>query len=488
MSSTDTDTLAIGLLRSLPASVRLVEVGLRDGLQVVPGRLPLEVKVDLVQRMLDAGVRHIEVASFAHPEVLPQLADAEELLAAVPRTPGVEYRALVPNLRGAKRAAECDLHTMVALTCADEDVAQLNQGRGVDEILAELPAIGAVCRETGTRLVTSVAMAFFAAGRGRVSTEDRMRCVDAAVDAGATGVCLACSTGMEEPREVAEGVDEVRARYPQLEVGVHLHARNGMGLANALAAMSAGATWLEGSFGGLGGDLWAPGPVEVLGNVPFEDLVHFTDSLGITTGIDLKRYLPVVAIIESYTGWTARSAVVAGGTRAELIAHRWVRDQNGVAIGRPQREGLRPAAEGRSLAMLWLDSHNRNDPAALGEMLAEDIEIHSLFRSEPARGREHAIQHFRQTMSTFPDLVIDPVADALSADGTQYFAHVRFRGHFTGPWGAGDHRLMGSGQKLDVAGTVILSLNDNGVRSVRTLFDKAEWLAQMGMEWERPSP
>lgn len=307
----------------LPTSIRLVEVGLRDGLQVIPTPLSVEQKMRLVNRLLDAGLRHLEVCSFARPDVLPQLADAEVVMARVPRDRGAVYRGLVPNVRGAHRAAPCGLDEMVALVCADEAVTQVNQRQSVDQVLAALPEIADIARAAGARLIVGVAMAFFAPGRGVVNRADRMRCVDAAARAGADGIYLASSAGMDDPAQIAAGISDVRAAYPGIDIGVHLHARNGMALANALAAMLAGASWLEGAFGGLGGDLWAPGDPAVLGNAPMEDLVHMTKCLGVETGVDLTTYLDVVAEAMAVTGWTARSAVTAGGTREQLATTPW---------------------------------------------------------------------------------------------------------------------------------------------------------------------
>ena len=308
---------------SLPKELRLVEVGLRDGLQVIKKPLGTTNKLRLIELLLDAGVRNIEAVSFAHPRTLPQLADAEKVMALVPRHRGAVYRGLVPNLRGAERATDCGLDEVVALVCTDEAVTQINQNRSVKEVLAELPKIAATAHTTDARLIVGIAMAFFAPGKGVVHADDRNRCIDAAVEAGATGIYLACSSGMDDPRQVSEGVADLRERHPHIEVGVHLHARNGMALANAFAAINAGAEWLEGAFGGLGGDLWAPGPKKVLGNVPFEDLVHLTDCIGVNTGINLDAYLHVVSLVEQLTGWRSLSAVVAGGTRQELTRFRW---------------------------------------------------------------------------------------------------------------------------------------------------------------------
>ena len=310
-------------LPGLPSSIRLVEVGLRDGLQSVPAMVPTSEKVELVHLLIDAGIREIEAVSFAHPKVLPQLADAADVMAAVPRVDGVRYRGLAPNFRGAERAVDCGLDELVVVVSADEEVSLKNQRLTVDETLADVERIGALAASSGVRLVVAVACAFFAPARGPVTREERLRVVRAAVDAGADGVYLAATSGEEEPGEMHDGVAEVRALYPGLDVGVHLHNRNGFAPANALACMMAGATWLEGSFAGLGGDLWFPGDPSVLGNAALEDLVHLCEGLGISTGIDLEKYMLASDRIVELTGRPSSSFVSRGGTRAALAAASW---------------------------------------------------------------------------------------------------------------------------------------------------------------------
>lgn len=310
-------------LPGLPAAIRLVEVGLRDGLQSVAEPLGTAEKVELVRLLIDAGVREIEAASFAHPKVLPQLADAEAVMAAVPRAPGVRYRGLAPNYRGAERAVDCGLDELVVVVSADEEVSLRNQRLTVAEALSDLTRIGMLADQAGLRLVTAVACSFFAPARGPVPREERLLVVQAAVAAGSAGVYLAGTSGQEEPGEVYDGVSEVRALYPGLEVGVHLHNRNGFASANAVAAMQAGADWLEGSFAGLGGDLWFPGDPSVLGNAPLEDLVHLCDGLGVSTGIDLPAYMRAADRGVDLTGRPSASFVSRGGTRADLAAASW---------------------------------------------------------------------------------------------------------------------------------------------------------------------
>ena len=308
----------------LPDRIRVVEVGLRDGLQAVYDPiLATETKVEVVRRLIDAGVREIEAVSFAHPSVLPQLADAAEVMANVPRPQGVRYRGLVPNLRGAQRAVQTGLDEIVVVVSADDEVSRRNQNRTTEQILAELAEIGPLVRTNGADLVVGVACAFFAPAHGPVAWEQAVTVVDAAVDAGATGIYLAATSGMDHPYEMATGVQVVRERHPDLAVGVHLHNRNGLAMANAIAAMGAGADWLETAFGGLGGDMWFPGDPEVLGNAPTEDLVHTCGMLGVETGIDLARYLGVVNLVAEETGRRPVSFVSRGGSRDELARAAW---------------------------------------------------------------------------------------------------------------------------------------------------------------------
>lgn len=307
----------------LPTRARVVEVGLRDGLQAVPTPLATSDKLAIVDALLASGVRHIEAVSFAHPRVLPQLADAEQVMASVPREHDVTYRGLVPNLRGAQRAVECDLDEWVLVISADDQVSRKNQNRSTDQMLDELIAVADLARAHHVRLVVAVACAFFAPASGPVPSTAMIRVVRAAVEAGATGVYLAATSGQEHPVEISAGLTTVRAAYPGLELGVHLHNRNGFAPANALAALASGATWLESSFCGLGGDLWFPGDPTVLGNYATEDLVHLCDSAGVDTGIDLRSYLGVVRLVEEKTGRPSTSFVTRGGTRQDLAAAAW---------------------------------------------------------------------------------------------------------------------------------------------------------------------
>lgn len=307
----------------LPERARIVDVTLRDGLQVVTEKVPTSVKVEIVEALVAAGVTEIEAVSFAHPRLLPQLADAEELMAEVPRREGIRYRGLVPNAKGAERAVGCGLDEMVAVAAVDDEVSRRNQGRSTAEVLAELPRIGELARDAAADLVVVVACGFFAPARGQVPWVATEAVVDAAVAAGAAGIALATTTGMEDPVQVAAGVRDTRARHPELGIGVHLHNRNGFAPANALAALTNGADWLEGAVAGLGGDLWFPGDPTVLGNAATEDLVHLLDSVGVTTGVDLDLLRQAMRLVTEATNWPPTSFVARGGTRHDLATATW---------------------------------------------------------------------------------------------------------------------------------------------------------------------
>lgn len=311
------------LFGALPSSARLVEVGLRDGLQAVSDFVSTDHKLELLRGILDAGVTTVEITSFAHPKVLPQFGDAERLIAEAPRPHGVHYKALVPNLRGAQRAGATDIDEIVAIIPVDRAMAAQNQNSTPEQLLQSFGEIVTEAHTSGKKVSAAVATAFFSPCRGPVNGSELDVVVGRVVDAGADSLYLAGTSGVETPTEFDDGVRRVKRRHPDIPVGVHLHNRNGFGVVNALASLAAGADWLEASFGGLGGDMWFPGDPSVLGNAPMEDLIVLLDSLGIDTGIDLEAYLALVRMGETYTGIPSYSFVSRGGTRQQLADAQW---------------------------------------------------------------------------------------------------------------------------------------------------------------------
>lgn len=305
----------------MPAAVGLVEVGPRDGLQSLPEVFSTEVKVELIEAIVDSGVRAIEAVSFAHPKVLPQLADAEQVMARLRKRAGVVYRGLVPNLKGAARAAACGVDEMVCLVSCDDEINLINQGMDVEATLRSIEDIAALADRQNVALSAVVALAFFIPGRGLTPYRQLFAVCKRLAGMGIRRLSLAASAGMADPKNVFAVVRRMRADLPEVSLGLHLHNRNGMALANAFAGMSAGAEWFEGSILGIGGDAWFPG--ELLGNAPMEDLVHMMQSMGVATGVDLEHYLAVARRAEVLLERSSVAFVMRGGTRDALARHRW---------------------------------------------------------------------------------------------------------------------------------------------------------------------
>lgn len=313
----------MGAALELPRRVELVEVGPRDGLQSLPQVVPTEDKVRLIQAIVDAGVKTVEAVSFAHPKVLPQMADAEAVMARLPRRPGVVYRGLVPNVRGATRAVGCGVGEMICLVTCDDDLNVRNQGMDVETTLRQIEEIASIARAHNVPTSAVIGLAFFTPGKGLTPIDRLLAICRRLAGIGIDRQSLAASSGMADPRQVADTLVRLRAELPGVRFGLHLHNRNGMALANALAGMVAGAEWLEASILGIGGDAWFPGDLDVLGNAPMEDLVNLTTSIGVDTGVDLERYLAASRTAEQLLGRKSAAFVVRGGTRAALTAHQW---------------------------------------------------------------------------------------------------------------------------------------------------------------------
>jgi hydroxymethylglutaryl-CoA lyase len=307
----------------LPSAAKVVDVGLRDGLQAVETVVSTDDKLAVLDGLLASGFTTLEITSFAHPRVLPQFADAEQVIAGAPRLPGVTYKALVPNLKGALRALETSIDEIVMVVPIDPETARRNQNATPAQLLSALAEVVGHAHRSGKKVTAAIATAFFATCRGPIDIQELEGAIQHVVDAGVDSLYLAGTSGMETPAEFERGIRRCKAMAPQLPVGVHLHNRNGFGPINALASLAAGADWIEASFGGLGGDLWFPGDNAVLGNAPMEDVLNLLHSVGVSTGVDLDRYLGLVRFAEKVTGVGSYSFVSRGGTRDEVARAQW---------------------------------------------------------------------------------------------------------------------------------------------------------------------
>lgn len=276
-------------------AILVSEVGPRDGLQSIGRTMPLDAKKAWIEAEAAAGVREIEVGSFVPPALLPQLADTAELVAFAKAIPGLTVVALVPNARGAARAAEAGVDAMSIPFSMSETHSVRNVRKTHPEMLAEIAAVAAIAQAAGIHFAVGLSTAFGCTIEGAVPEDRVVRLAEAAAEAGAEEFSLSDTTGYADPAQVRRLVRKVRAAVgAERMTTLHLHNTRGLGLANALAGLEEGITTLDASLGGIGGCPFAPG---ASGNIVTEDLVFMLNSMGFETGIDLEKLLQVRAIV-----------------------------------------------------------------------------------------------------------------------------------------------------------------------------------------------
>lgn len=269
-------------------TIEFVEVGPRDGLQNEDRLVSTAQKVALIERAYAAGVRCIEVTSFVHPKRVPQMADAEDVLAALPTLPGLTTIGLVANKRGALRAFETNVSELGAICSATDTFGARNQGQSAAQSLASACEIVKLARAEGRRAQISIAVAFGCPFEGRVDMQKVVDIATAAAAAEPLEIALADTVGVGAPGPVGELVARVREAVFPLPVRVHFHNTRNTGLANVWAAICNGAAVVDGSIGGLGGCPFAP---QATGNVPSEDVAYMLHQSGVQTGLDLNALI-----------------------------------------------------------------------------------------------------------------------------------------------------------------------------------------------------
>lgn len=269
---------------STPRQIEFVEVGPRDGLQNEAVLVSTEDKVALIRRAIAAGVRRIEVASFVNPARVPQMADAEAVVAALGRPEGVTRIGLVLNERGAQRALDAGLDQLGAVAVASDPFGIRNQGQDSAQSVEVAARIVAMAREAGIGAQVTIATAFGCPFGGAVDPAHVVAMARQLAEAGPVEIALADTIGVAVPAEVTALVTAVREAVAPLPVRVHFHNTRGTGIANVWAAVEAGASVVDGSIGGLGGCPFAPGAA---GNVASEDVIYMLDRSGVQTGLDL---------------------------------------------------------------------------------------------------------------------------------------------------------------------------------------------------------
>jgi hydroxymethylglutaryl-CoA lyase len=293
-------------LASLPATVRIREVGPRDGFQNEPEVISTGDKVRLIDCLSQTGLRRLEVTSFVRPDVIPQLSDAEEALRSITRAEGVSYTVLIPNERGLERGlalmeeAGTRLFDEVNLfLSASETHNRKNVNRSVEESLAGLERVIARAREEGLRCEGVISVSFGCPYEGEVPVERVLAIAQRLAAAGCEEVAFGDTTGMANPVQVREFFELAAKRLDGVELTAHFHNTRGQGLANVLAALESGVSSFESSFGELGG---CPVPKGATGNIATEDLVSMLHEMGVETGVDLGRLLGCARAVQDVLG------------------------------------------------------------------------------------------------------------------------------------------------------------------------------------------
>lgn len=302
--------------------VLVTEVGTRDGFQSEKEFIPTETKAALINALIDAGVQSFEATSFVSPRAVPQLADAAQVMDLVERRPGVRLTALVPNARGAERAAAARVDMMASFVSASETHCQANLNKSIDAAIADFEEFAPIAKKYGIALRGAVATAFGCPFEGEVSIANVLKIVGAYMAAGARHISLGDTTGMATPPVVTRTVEAIRAAHPQAVIALHFHNTRGIGLANVMNGLELGVREYESSFGGLGGCPFAPGAT---GNICTEDLVYLLHECGYQTGIDIEKLSAVARRVQDVMHRDLPGQYMKAGARLKLSSLESIR-------------------------------------------------------------------------------------------------------------------------------------------------------------------
>lgn len=306
----------LGVWQGAGRRIHITDVGMRDGLQSEQSFVPTEAKIALVEALADAGLPKIEVTAFVSPKAIPALRDGEAVMREIRRRPGTLYTALVPNVRGAERALAAGVNEMNLVMSVSETHNLCNLRMTRAQSFVALGEVAALAEADWTPVNVSLSCAFGCPMEGDVPTGTVLEWAARHIEVlGASGITLCDTTGMAHPAQVAELVAMFRECWPEIELTLHFHNTRGLGLANVLAAIDAGATRFDASVGGLGGCPYAPGAT---GNVCTEEVVHALGLMGYDTGIDLGQLITVARALPSWVGHEVPSQIAKAVRRDDL--------------------------------------------------------------------------------------------------------------------------------------------------------------------------
>ena len=300
---------------SLPNRVTIVEVGPRDGFQMEPAFIPTDKKVEIINAISRTGVPVVETTSFVNPKVIPQMADAAEVMERIDRAPGVRYTVLIPNIKGAERALQSEVDGLRLVVCVSETYNQRNVGMTVEESLEECEGVLKLADEHDTPVDVAVGLSFGCPLEGHVPPQKVFSLVGRLVEMGFQEVAIADSMGVANPQQVRGMMRQLLAQFPETVFSLHFHDTRGLGLANVLAGLEEGVTHFDSSIGGMGG---CPVVAGATGNIATEDLVNMLNEMGLETGVDTEKVMACSRIVQEFLDRFLPSRILQVGTCAQL--------------------------------------------------------------------------------------------------------------------------------------------------------------------------
>jgi hydroxymethylglutaryl-CoA lyase len=291
---------------SIPDKVRMFEVGARDGLQNEKIQIPTDIKVELIERLVDAGVTSIETGSFVSPKWVPQMADTSDVMSRISRKEGVSYSVLTPNLKGYDGAVASKASEILIFSAASEEFNQRNINCSIAESLERFTPVTVAAKDAGIPFRASVSCALGSPFGEEILPSKVAEVSKSLYDMGAYEISIADTIGVGTPLQTKKVLEAVANVIPLEAIGIHFHDTYGQALSNIFAALQVGVNKVDSSVAGLGGCPYAPGAT---GNVATEDVLYMLDGMGIDTGIDLKKMVKTALFISDYLGRAPVSSV-----------------------------------------------------------------------------------------------------------------------------------------------------------------------------------
>jgi len=308
-----------------PEKATICEVGLRDGIQNETKILEVEEKLDILDSIVDSGIKIIEIGSFVHPKAVPQMADTGELAKRMKRVDGVEYRVLVPNLKGLKRAHDAGISKAKLTVSASETHCMANFNQSPLEMMEGFRPCVEFAAKHDIAISGAMSSAWGCAWEGKLPVSQIEKITRGFLDLGINELSLSDATGMADPRQIYEIGGYLRKVFPEVTWVLHLHNTRGMALACAVAALQVGISVFDGAFAGFGGCNFIPGAA---GNVATEDLIHMLHEMNVDTGVDLAKAMETGRLGERLIGHEGGSYVLRAGRNADLISQKAEPQQN----------------------------------------------------------------------------------------------------------------------------------------------------------------